>query len=562
MRRTLWLCVLASLVAALPVISQAGPPVRIHVLSNRADLISGGDALVEIALPPGAGPATVDDDGRDVTAQFAMRPGGRFWGLVTGLDAGPNVLTVRLPDASGAHITIANHAIGGPIFSGGQILPWLCTTQTNGLRPAQDAQCNAPTTYELFYKSSDPTKSGFQPYPGPPAPAPADVATTTTDRGETVSFIVRRERGTANRGIHDIAVLFDPAQPWSPWSPQRGWNGKLHYPFGASCGTVHSQGSPSGVLVESSLAKGFMVANSSLNVLGSNCNTVTSAESTMMLKERIVEQYGPIRYTIGSGCSGGSIGQHMVSNAYPSLIDGIQPTCSYADTWSTGIQVADCHLLLHYFNNTSPLLWAAPVQRGAVDGTMSPTSCIAWEALFAPVLDPRNGCGLGPEEDYNPQTNPDGCRGTLPDYMISVVGARPEDGFGKLAYDNVGVQYGLTALRSRLILPEQFVDLNEKIGGFDIDINFTPGRREADPGSLRTLYQSGQINDGRQLDRVPIIDLRGTSNHEIHADYHTYVMRERLDRANGHHDNQIIWSNPLSLAGDPVATTQAFALID
>ena len=77
------------------------------------------------------------------------------------------------------------------------------------------------------------------------------------------------------------------------------------------------------------LSRGFMVATSSMNVLGNNCNTVTSAESAMMLKERIAERYGSIRYTIGTGCSGGSIGQHTVANAYPGLVDGIRPLERY-----------------------------------------------------------------------------------------------------------------------------------------------------------------------------------------------------------------------------------------
>ena len=66
------------------------PPVEIKVLSNRADLVSGGDALVEVVLPPGAPAAMVDVDGRDVTAAFARRADGRFVGLVTGLAVGPN----------------------------------------------------------------------------------------------------------------------------------------------------------------------------------------------------------------------------------------------------------------------------------------------------------------------------------------------------------------------------------------------------------------------------------------------------------------------------------------
>ena len=61
--------------------------IQIKTLSNRADLISGGDALVEVVLPPRTRPSKVrvDVDGRDVTGAFAVRPNGRYMGVVTGL---------------------------------------------------------------------------------------------------------------------------------------------------------------------------------------------------------------------------------------------------------------------------------------------------------------------------------------------------------------------------------------------------------------------------------------------------------------------------------------------
>src|SRR5436190_24372778 len=44
----------------------------IHVLSNRSDLISGGDALVEVRLPAGAAAAVkMTLNGEDVTRAFA-----------------------------------------------------------------------------------------------------------------------------------------------------------------------------------------------------------------------------------------------------------------------------------------------------------------------------------------------------------------------------------------------------------------------------------------------------------------------------------------------------------
>ncbi len=102
--------------------------VRLAVLSTRADLVTGGEALVQVVLPPGASAARtrLDVNGREVTREFAVLGSGKLEGLVTGLASGPNVLTARLPDGHGAHLTITNHPIGGPILSGPQLQPWGC----------------------------------------------------------------------------------------------------------------------------------------------------------------------------------------------------------------------------------------------------------------------------------------------------------------------------------------------------------------------------------------------------------------------------------------------------
>ena len=549
--------VIAGALVAFAVIAAPAGATRIEVVSNRADLISGGDALVRVT---GAHDFRADLNGHDVTSAF----GTTGEGLVTGLRDGRNRLTVRAPGQKPEFLDITNHPIGGPVFSGEQIQPWLCTTADEGLGDPIDKQCNAPTKIEFFYKSTDPTKSGFQPYD--PKSPPSDVAETTTDQGKTVPYVVRRETGTANRGIYQVAVL------------DKAWNHKLYYLFGASCGTVHSQSSPTDTLDDFSLSRGFMTADSSMNVLGNNCSTETSGESAMMLKEHILERYGPIRYTMANGCSGGSIGQHVVANEFPGLLDGIQPACTYADNWTTGIEVDDCHLLLNYFNMTSPQLWAALPQRAAVDGHRDNSDCVAWDVTFAAVSDPRDGCGLPAEQMYDPQTNPKGCRGTLQDFMLPVLGKRPQSmwtapekiagGFAKSAYDNTGVQYGLKALQSGLITPDQFVDLNSKIGGVDIDFDYTPARNVSDPGALKTLYSSGQIDDGRQLDKVADIELQDWSESaEIHTSFHAWSTRARLDKVNGNHDNQIIWTYPangpiLGVGPTSAIADKSFLLLD
>lgn len=564
------------LALAIPASAHSSHPLKIQVLSSRADLVAGGEALVQITPPSGvnAKRVKVSLNGRNVTREFAVRADRRFYGLLVGLRSGRNVLVARLRNGSGAELAIDNFPTGGPIFSGKQIQPWLCTTASNGLGPQLNAQCNAPTKYSYMYMPTN-TAAGFQPYN--PASPPSDVATTRTDQGKRVPYIVRVEEGTQDRGIYEIAVLFDPKGSWTAWAPQAGWNHKLVYEFGPSCGTDHSQSNPENVLDDMALSRGFMVAGSSMNVLGNNCNTVTSAEAVVMLKQRVIDRYGSIRYTAATGCSGGSIGQQVVANAYPGLINGLLPACVFPDNWTTGAEVQDCHLLDNYFNQTSQL-WTEE-QRAAVDGHHDPSDCETWDVAFSSVENPTQGCGDPLAANYNPVTDPTGCRGTLQDFILPVLGKRPPSewashaeqvahGFAKSPFDNVGVQYGADALNGGKITPAQFIDLNQKIGGVDIDDNFIASRDVADPGSLTTLYSSGQINDGRSLKGVPIISLQDWSeSHEIHTSFHSWEMRARLDKANGNHNNQIIWTYPASspLVGvfpDPFVTLKSFLLMD
>ena len=63
-------------------------------------------------------------------------------------------------------------------------------------------------------------------------------------------FIVREETGVIARDEYRIAVLYDPAQPWTPWAPQPGYNRKLVITHGASCDTSYEMGAAPDVLNE------------------------------------------------------------------------------------------------------------------------------------------------------------------------------------------------------------------------------------------------------------------------------------------------------------------------
>ena len=120
----------------------AGAP-TVKVLSNRADLISGGDALVEVVPVAGSGAQALKVllNGRDVTPQFALRDNGRIMAQLTGLVVGDNQLRATLGGAS-TTVAILNHPNGGPIFGGPQPNPWRCSNAATAL----NAQCDQPAT--------------------------------------------------------------------------------------------------------------------------------------------------------------------------------------------------------------------------------------------------------------------------------------------------------------------------------------------------------------------------------------------------------------------------------
>lgn len=552
------LAIVAMLLATMAS-AEAANPVSIEVLSNRADLIAGGDALVAIDLN-GADPSSVslDIDGRDVTDQFALRANGRFEGLVTGLAPGDNLLTAKLPDESGARITLTNHAIGGPVIAGPQIQPWTCAAG------ALDAQCNRPAGFTYLYKRT--AGGSLTAYDPNSPPAAGTVAMTTTDEGETVPFIVRVETGVIDRDEYRVAVLFEPGAPWEPWAPQRAFNHKLVITHGASCDTGYAQGAAPDVLNETALGRGFAVMSHALDNAGHNCNIVTQGESLIMTKEHVIETLGEIRYTIGTGCSGGSLVQQQLANAYPGLYQGILPQCSYPDAWSSAMQYEDYNLMLKYFR--APEKWGTGVaweaaSMGAVIGHPNPANPITFTTVIPDSGAPNRSCpGVPAAQVYNAQTNPGGVRCTLYDYMVNVFGRVPDSTWANAPWDNSGVQFGLKPLIDGEITPQQFVDINTKIGGFDLDHNVTRARTVADPFALAAAYRSGAINQANNLDEVAIIDLRGPDPGAFHDVYRTYAVRARLEREHGTAANQVLWRGFVPLLGDANYVSQGIIAMD
>lgn len=554
--------VLAALVGALvPAPALAAPDdFEIVSLSNRPDMVSGGDALVRIDLPRNvpASRVRVSLNRTDVTAAFrADAASGSMTGLVLGMRLGDNRLEVRSTGRGGesARLTLVNHRIQGPVFSGPQEQPYICQTHVftrpvfgGNLGPALDADCSIATRVDYAYRSTDGT---LKPLPSTSA-RPADLAMTTTLTGAQVPYIVRIETGTIDRAIYQTSILHDPTSEPSPdpWTRPAGWNGRLIYTFGGGChpGWYFQGRTTGGVIDNAMLSQGYGVASSSLNVSGNNCNHMLAAEAMMMVKERFIEAYGAPLHTIGWGCSGGSFQQHQIAENYPGLLDGILPGCSFPEVLSTTVAVTDARLLLHYFTAlAAPGSWTQEQLRAASGLSQFNNITRVADMYGRNWTDPTAMCpaDLPLELRYHPVTNRGGARCNIYDHTVNVFGRDPVTGFARRPLDNVGVQYGLAALESGAISKAQFLDLNEKIGGLDIDSNFIPERTVADVQALRAAYRTGRImTGGGGLKDVPIIDYRAYSDDlapgDIHQRYHSFSTRERLVRANGHADNQVM----------------------
>jgi hypothetical protein len=561
--------------------SAGNPGAVIKVLSNRADLVSGGNALVEVDPPAGTDVSMLrlNLNGTDVTQQFSVGANGQYMGLVSGLVNGSNVLSVQGAGLQNASMTIVNHPQGGPLLAGPQPQPWTCQSG------AADAQCNQAPIYTWFYKSTDPTKAVLQAYdPGKPA---TDVANTTTDQGLSLPFVVRVETGYQDRDQYQIASLYQPGQPWTATNPQKQFNHKLLITHGASCGVEYQTGAapsvvtfnPAGAGPDSvihALGAGFAVMSTALDNSGHNCNIAIQAESIIMAKQHLIESYGTLRYTIGTGCSGGSLAQQWIANAYPGVYQGILPTCSFPDAWTSATQVADYHLLLNYFNNPSTsgrVQWAIGEQGAVEYDPLTVNAVLSNNAFFSAIV-PTNPCGgIGPQQIYNPQTNLAGTRCSIADFAMNIFAPRVQStwttneqqlghGFAGIPIDNIGVQYGLAALQNQQITLAQFLDVNANIGGLDADINPTAQRKAADEPALANAYRSGMINEANNLDRTAIIDCRGPNPEAVHDAYRAFAVRARLDREHGGHDNQLIWEGPTALFGDQQCHLNSLVAMD
>jgi hypothetical protein len=563
--------------------------IRVAVLSGRPDMVSGGDALIEVTLPASvpASSAAISVDGQNVTAAFKSgSTSGSLVGLVEGLRVGKNTVRATAGTAS-AQLELTDYPITGPIFSRPHLKPFVCNTEENGLGKPLDADCSAPTKFEYFYRTvvggrggrgrggaapgaAGPANGAIEPTEAAPvaaefrsfdptAPRPNNIAQTTTREGRTVPYIVRVETGTINRMIYRIAILDDPSNPTSQnkqWTPGPGWNHRIVVTFGGGCAAKYTQGilPPTEVLNDAYLSRGFAVTTTPANAMNQFCNDQIAAETTMMIKEHFIKQYGKPVWTQGVGGSAGGIMQLLVAQNYPGLLDGLLPSVPFADQIMVYTGYADCHLLTNYFKNTN---WSVEKQ-DAVSGH-APGTCEQAGRTITSWKATSTACALPMEMVYDAASTPKGARCDIWDENANTWGRDPETGFGRRTFDNIGWQYGLQALNGGKITPAEFIDLNAKIGGFDNDGNDRPTRSVGDLSAIRVSYTVGRVQEGGgSLGSIPILDIRAYGDLQpggnVHDRVRDHIIRERIKYGNnGRADNFVAWLTPPGTLSNLVA---------
>jgi len=541
----------------------------------------------------------------------------------------------RSPDPYVYPIPVGGSGPVEPTYGGALEYPFACRSESSGLgQPLIDnddgagtavyavaengektdriigysKDCSVNTRVVYYYRSRSTGK--FLPL----AEQRDDVDELTID-GQAVPFVVRLEMGTINRHIYVIALLKGPND--TPEKPDLSyWNRKLVYQFRGGVGIGRRQGRINGRYIpnhrDTQLQDGYAIAYSSANQTSNSYDIELAEDTVARVKRQFSARYGEPLYTIGIGGSGGAIQQYLIGQNRPGLLDAGIAMYSYPDMATQSTKIMDCELLEYYFDvaDAANEKWRTWSQRSwiegfsARDGISNPYSRLrALQAIgdgrWPTWADGQTECTKS-WRNLTPQiANPHYTYfGSLfaPDIVKRVpwtywdnlkrVYGTDESGLARRTYDNIGVQYGLQALRQKLITAAEFLRLNRTIGGWKPSADMTaerfwlfaaarssladlsiwsrhnmfankngdsPVRRsEGNAEAMAAAYRSGQVFIGALT--MPIVDLRHYMDPELdmHHSLESFSARLRMMRGQGHSDNQLIWfaRKPSTPTGD------------
>jgi hypothetical protein len=430
--------------------------------------------------------------------------------------------------------------------------------------------------------------------------------------------LFRVERGTINRFIYTIVVPITPEETHHRTKTSL-WNKRLIYQFNGGSGIGYRQGRQTAWKVmkrqAQQLLDGYAVISSSGNKTSYTYNMLLAEDTARRVKKQFTSLYGEPLYTVGIGGSGGGLAQYLIAQNSTGILDGLLPLYSYPDMITQTTYALDCDLLNNYFTfrANDKKVWRNWDRRRLIEG-MNAINGFPQKAGF---LQPINQLMAG----FVP-TFPEGSsecingyfglsafinnprQGFLRSFFAEAVVEKTQwsywqdmqhilgkdvAGFGLSTWDNVGVQYGLNALKNNQISFAEFIDINHNIGswksqkdmkkeqivtpfGTNIPLwlslwgneNITtpsqaPAKRhKGSIAAMQAAYRSGQVFIGKVT--LPIIDARHYLENELdmHHMSASFYSRLRIAKSQGHTQNHVIWV----AHKDHDPTQAAFAMMD
>jgi hypothetical protein len=420
------------------------------------------------------------------------------------------------------------------------------------------------------------------------------------------THLFRVEQGSINRFIYTL-IMPIKMDELGDRAAQTQWNKRLIYQFNGGSGIGYRQGRqvPKKIMTRQiqQLLDGYAVISSSGNRTSYTYNMLLAEDTARRVKKQFTSLYGEPLYTVGIGGSGGGLAQYLIAQNSKGILDGLIPLYSYPDMVTQTTYALDCDLLNNYFTfraknrNT----WNDWSKRQLIEGMNAINDFPQKAAFLQPVNQIMAGffpsLPKGNSECINGYfglssfiNNPQ--QGFIRDFFHPAVVKETKwsywqdlayllgtdvNGYGLTTWDNEGVQYGLLALRDKLISLNEFIDINRKTGSWkaqnemvaesivtpfgrkkplwlslwgnqniteikDTNVMETVAARHS--GSIPAMhaaYRSGQVFIGK-VD-VPIIDVRHYLDDDLdmHHMSASFYSRLRIQEANGHADNHIIW---------------------
>lgn len=538
------------------------------------------------------------------------------------------VRIVRPAETFAFPIRLGEVGPAAPLFAGPRRYPFICDTEASGLgppltdnrvgvgtpvapaaaggrladpSPGFSADCLAATQAWYYYKPRG-SKAFARWNPSVPDAA-IDAASVD---GRQVPYVVRVEMGTINRFIYLIAALRGEGETLD--APRdTHWNRRLLYQFHGGVGIGHRQGRVDVLKLlgerRDELGRGYAMATSTGNATTNHYDIALAEDTAQRVKRQFVARYGTPVATIGLGGSGGAIQQYLLAQNRPGLIDGAIAQYAYPDMITQTRFAFDCELLENYFDNTDAdnPLWQSAERRQWIEGLSADdghapegkarriavvmrmaalargepprgptghTECmVGWRGLTPLVLNPRFA-------HFGDRVAPEIYARVHWSYFedLKHVFGTDAQGYARIPWDNVGVQYGLQALREGRIDAAQFLRLNARVGSWKPPASMAPERywklngapsdlaefspwsahnmalagdpaprHRGDRAAIAAAYRSGQVFLG-QLE-IPVIDLRHYLDRELnmHHAAASFSARLRMLAAQGHAGNHAIW---------------------